>query len=535
MRGSFDIGLLKGRLIVSCQASPEDAFGEPGLMARFARAARDGGAGGIRANGPADVSAIRAAVSVPLIGIQKAIHADGRILITPTLDCARRLCEAGADIVALDCTGRGVAAGALDRLRRIRTELGAPVMADIATLEEARAAAANGASFIGTTMRGYTDETRHIAAFDREFVAALTAAMPVPVIAEGMIWSPEEARAALAAGAYAVVVGTAITRPHEITRRFAQALRQAGEHDVFAGVDCGGTRIKHGLVDRAGRLLEQGSLPTPVSGRAGLLQALRETFQNLRRQAESRGLRVAAAGLATAGWVNRAGEVVHATGNLPGWAGTRLREELEEAAGGRLAVENDAHAFALAERRFGSARGVAEFLFVTLGTGVGGACVSEGRLLRGAHEMGGALGHLSVDPGGHPCTCGGRGCLEAYAASDGLRQSAGAERFEDAAAVVTAAQAGDPAAVAAVERQAGYLAEGLAQAILLTDPELIVLGGGLAEGNELLRARLEQELPRRVFGGVRRKLRVTLSPLGYHAGVLGAAAAAMESVSFVRS
>jgi glucokinase len=408
-------------------------------------------------------------------------------------------------------------------------------MADIATLEEARAAAAQGASFLGTTMRGYTEETRHVAEFDREFVAALTAAVPLPVIAEGMIWSPEEARAALAAGAYAVVVGTAITRPHEITRRFVQAMGQAGEREVFAGVDCGGTRIKYGLVDGSGRLLAQGSSPTPASGRAELLEALRETFRSLRRQAEAQGLRLTAAGLATAGWVNRAGEVVYATGNLPGWGGTRLREELEEPAGGRLTVENDAHAFALAERRFGRARGVADFLFVTLGTGVGGACVAGGRLLRGANELGGALGHFTVEPGGATCGCGRRGCLEAYAGASGLRQDAGAERFAEAGAIVTAAQAGDPAAVAAVERQARYLAVGLAQAVVLMDPKLIVLGGGLAEGNELLRARLEQELPRHGFAGACREVEVAISPLGYYAGVLGAASAAMENFAFVRS
>src|SRR5690349_23591265 len=125
------------KLVVSCQASPGDAFYDSEMMARFARAAVDGGAAGIRANGPRDIAAIRRTVDVPIIGIQKTVMEDGRILITPTLDAARNLVEAGADMVALDCTVRGRRYGALERIQQIKTELGVPVLADIATADEA--------------------------------------------------------------------------------------------------------------------------------------------------------------------------------------------------------------------------------------------------------------------------------------------------------------------------------------------------------------------------------------------------------------
>src|SRR5262245_46146413 len=125
---------LQGKLIVSCQASAGDAFRDSAAMSRFARAAIDGGAAGIRAEGVEDVRAIRAAVSVPIIGIKKSQASDGRLLITPSFEDARELVEAGADLIALDCTTRGQHEGALDRLRRVKAELSVPALADIATV-----------------------------------------------------------------------------------------------------------------------------------------------------------------------------------------------------------------------------------------------------------------------------------------------------------------------------------------------------------------------------------------------------------------
>src|SRR5262249_27720122 len=128
------------------------------------------------------------------------------------------------DMIALDVTRRGQCYGALERLRRIREELGVPVFADIATVREALAAADAGADFVLSTMRGYTEETAHIRGFDLPFIEELVRLSPVPVIAEGRIDTPEQASAALAIGAYAVVVGSAITRPTTIARRFADAV-----------------------------------------------------------------------------------------------------------------------------------------------------------------------------------------------------------------------------------------------------------------------------------------------------------------------
>lgn len=216
-------GLRRG-LIVSCQARPGDPFRDPESMARFARAAVAAGAAAIRADGAPDIVAIRAVVRVPVLGIQKRVHTDGKVLITPSFEDARVLRDAGADLVALDCTARGQAAGALERLARIRSELSLPVLADIATVEEAAVAAVAGADAVLSTMRGYTPETQHVRSLDLPFVAELARTVQLPVIAEGWIETPEQAREALDAGAYAVVVGKAITRPESIARRFVVAL-----------------------------------------------------------------------------------------------------------------------------------------------------------------------------------------------------------------------------------------------------------------------------------------------------------------------
>jgi putative N-acetylmannosamine-6-phosphate epimerase len=212
---------LKGRLIVSCQAPAGDPFAAPELLALFAKAAVDGGAAGIRTDGPDCVRATKRVVNVPIVAIRKRMQPDGRIMITPSNEDAAELVAAGADIVAVDCTARGRERGALERVAWIQTHLGVPVWADVATVDEGVAAAGAGAAAVLSTLRGYTPDTAHVRTFDAGFIAELVRTLTVPVIAEGWVATPEEAAGALSAGAFAVVVGTAITRPQEITRRFA--------------------------------------------------------------------------------------------------------------------------------------------------------------------------------------------------------------------------------------------------------------------------------------------------------------------------
>ena len=219
---------LKGGLIVSCQAQPGSPLRDPRIMVAMARAAALGGAVGIRANGPEDIAAIRAAVQLPIIGILKQDLAGYDVRITPTLQAAEMVVAAGAQILALDATRRphpgGLSAQELIGACRRRFGPAVLLMADVSTLAEGIAAAEAGADLAGTTLSGYTPYSRQLAGPDFELIAELAAALSVPVIAEGRIATPEDARRAREMGAHAVVVGAAITQPEAITRRFVAAL-----------------------------------------------------------------------------------------------------------------------------------------------------------------------------------------------------------------------------------------------------------------------------------------------------------------------
>ncbi|MFN7994962.1 MAG: putative N-acetylmannosamine-6-phosphate 2-epimerase [Bryobacteraceae bacterium] len=526
-------GRLQGRLIVSCQAPEDSALRDPEVLARMAEATVSAGAAGIRADGPVHVAAIRRRVQVPIIGISKTTHDDGLILITPTFESARQLVEAGANLIALDCSARGQRYGALNRLRRIKDELGVPVLADVATLDEAAAAVQAGADLILTTLRGYTPETEHIDGFDLPFLRDLIAQSGAPVVAEGRIADPEQAAAAVASGAFAVIVGTAITRPDETTRRFVAAVERslrAGESEYAIGIDLGSTNTKVAIVKRDGTLFSQASIPTPATaGKQALLGHLRSVATRCRQQAAEAGIRLAAVGIATGGWVDPAeGKVIHATGNLPGWMGAGIRAELEGAIGLPVGVENDANALAVGERHFGLGRDVDDFVCITLGTGVGGGCYVAGKLNRGSHYLGNAIGHINIEPGGRPCTCGQKGCLEAYANGAALVRYGG-NGFETAEQVVQAAHNGHAGARQALRTYAGYLARGCAQVLHLLDPELLVISGGIAQNNETLLADLEEELSNQVIGWDHRAVRIAISPVACYGGVIGAAAVALDA------
>lgn len=220
------IARMKGGLIVSCQALPNEPLHGSEIMARMAIAAKMGGAVGIRANTPSDIAAIRAAVDLPIIGLWKVELAGFDVYITPRVADAKAVADSGADIIAVDATARPHPDGDTSTfIRMVREATGRAVLADISTEEEGLAAQAAGADMVSTTMSGYTPYSPQREGPDQDLVRRLAKRLTVPVIAEGRIATPEEARAVLDAGAFAVVVGGAITRPQQITARFARALR----------------------------------------------------------------------------------------------------------------------------------------------------------------------------------------------------------------------------------------------------------------------------------------------------------------------
>ncbi|MET8618545.1 N-acetylmannosamine-6-phosphate 2-epimerase [Streptomyces albidoflavus] len=222
-RPASPLTALTGRLIVSCQAPPGDPMRDTGTLVRMARSAQAGGAAAVRVNEPEVVAATATAVDLPVIGLWK--DGDTGVYITPTVRHALALVDAGAAIVAADATARPRPDGSTfaDLVAAVHAG-GGLVMADVATADEGREAAAQGADLVSTTLSGYAPGSPRQTLPDLELVAALARSVEVPVVAEGRIATPEQAAAALAAGATSVVVGTAITAPTALTRLFALGL-----------------------------------------------------------------------------------------------------------------------------------------------------------------------------------------------------------------------------------------------------------------------------------------------------------------------
>ncbi|MCI8447998.1 MAG: N-acetylmannosamine-6-phosphate 2-epimerase [Eubacterium sp.] len=223
------ISQLKGKLIVSCQALPHEPLHSSFIMGRMALAAREGGACGIRANTKEDIKEIQSQVDLPIIGIVKRDYPDCSVYITPTMKEIDELMEVRPEIIALDATGRLRPDGVtLDEFfAQAREKYPDQLwMADCSTVEEALHADSLGFDFIGTTMVGYTEESRglKIEADDFKILREIISSASHPVIAEGNIDTPQKAKRVVELGAYCVVVGSIITRPQLITRSFAQEL-----------------------------------------------------------------------------------------------------------------------------------------------------------------------------------------------------------------------------------------------------------------------------------------------------------------------
>lgn len=216
---------IKHKLIVSCQALEDEPLYGSEIMAKMARAAEMGGASAIRANTIADIIAIKAQVNLPIIGIIKSDYPDSKVVITPTIKEIEALIDVGVDIIALDATDRVRPNGVSLRQLFVEVKKRYPdqlFMADISTIDEAKLAEELGFDLIATTLVGYTASSLGAHPFDT--LKSLTKVITTKIIAEGNFDTPEKAKHALELGAYAVVVGSAITRPQLITKKFVDAI-----------------------------------------------------------------------------------------------------------------------------------------------------------------------------------------------------------------------------------------------------------------------------------------------------------------------
>lgn len=220
---------IKGGLIVSCQALDNEPMHSSFIMGRFAKAAAEGGAVGIRANTAEDITEIKKTVDLPIIGIVKRDYPDSEVYITPTMKEVDELMAVGVDIMAIDATKRlrpgGVNLAAF--VKQIKEKYPDVVlMADTSDYDEMIYADKLGFDFVGTTMRGYTDYTKGVKIPDFDLIKKVSAEISAPVIAEGGIWEPEDLKKVLDCGAFAAVIGGAITRPQNITKRFVSAIKK---------------------------------------------------------------------------------------------------------------------------------------------------------------------------------------------------------------------------------------------------------------------------------------------------------------------
>ena len=223
------IKALKGQLIVSCQALPQEPLHSSFIMGRMARAAKEGGAAGIRANTKEDIKEIQEVTGLPIIGIVKRDYPDSAVYITPTMKEIEELMEVKPEIVAIDATGalRPGNVTLADFFHQIKEKYPEQkLMADCSTIEEALFADELGFDFIGTTMVGHTPQSKGLKIEENDFEILRTILKKVkhPVIAEGNVNSPEKAKRVIELGSYAVVVGSSITRPQLITKGYAEAV-----------------------------------------------------------------------------------------------------------------------------------------------------------------------------------------------------------------------------------------------------------------------------------------------------------------------
>ncbi|WP_047985176.1 N-acetylmannosamine-6-phosphate 2-epimerase [Ornithinibacillus californiensis] len=219
---------IKGELVVSCQALPNEPLHSPFIMGRMAYAAMLGGAKGIRANSIKDIQEIKRMVDLPIIGIIKNVYENSEVVITPTLKEIDLLAKERVEIIAMDATKRVRPDGMIinELFPLIRSKYPDQLfMADCSTYEEALNAQKLGFDCVGSTLSGYTEYTEGVSLPDLELISRLTKDFTVPIIAEGGIWSPTDLKKVFDLGVHTAVVGTAITRPMEITKRFVNVLK----------------------------------------------------------------------------------------------------------------------------------------------------------------------------------------------------------------------------------------------------------------------------------------------------------------------
>ena len=305
---------------------------------------------------------------------------------------------------------------------------------------------------------------------------------------------------------------------------------------VFAA-DLGGTHLRVATVDRNGNMFCRLMQPTPQAEKPNeIVRALTDAVHKCERETAAQGGVLSAISVVVPGSVNVAEGVVVKAPNVPSLDGFRLVAALESELEWPVILENDANAAAIGEMWQGAARGYRTLICVTLGTGVGGGIILDGKLWRGADGSAAEIGHIGVDPfAGVACMCGSRGCLEVYASATAIVRMTREARprypnsvlhnTEDLTSerIYQAGKEGDELAIEVFRRMGVYLGIGLASLINVLNPEIVVVGGGLSNGWELFEKHMHQQIIERAFPIPARRVKIVRAQCGDDAGLLGAA------------
>ncbi|WP_203334552.1 ROK family protein [Planococcus beigongshangi] len=284
------------------------------------------------------------------------------------------------------------------------------------------------------------------------------------------------------------------------------------------GVDIGGTKIRLGIIDTAGTLLYDEKIATQFP----LYTYLEENVLRLLKQFPD----VEAIGIGTHGFVDpKLGRIIFSTDALPGWSGTAVKEQLEAATGKRVEVENDANCAALAEAKFGAAKGLDRVVCLTLGTGLGGGILWDGKLLSGGPNGGAAeLGHLTLYPGGAECACGRKGCYEQYVSGTGIQRRIREAGLDMSPLEMFKAAATDEKSAGLMKGFAYDLAIVISSLQAVFDMQAVIIGGGVSESADYWWPQLQEELKPLLLN----PLNILTAEFGNDAGVLGAALLVLE-------
>lgn len=308
------------------------------------------------------------------------------------------------------------------------------------------------------------------------------------------------------------------------------------------GIDLGGTNIKSGVVDNTGKIIYKKKITTTAFlGKEVLIQQIKELICKILTNSKVKNKKIKGIGLGTPGIVDKEkGIVLGDAANIPGWKGVNIKKELEEFKL-KVYVDNDAKLVTLGEKEFGVARGVKNCICITLGTGIGGGIIINGSLYRGRNFYAGDIGHSIIDLNGKQCNCGSFGCVEAYGAKTGivslakqlikkgfkttiLKKAKNKTENITPYLIAQAAKEGDKIAKEIFDEVTKYLSIGLINVIHILNPEMIVIGGGIAEAKEILFKPLIKNIKKYSPSSVVFKnLKIVKAKLGDKAGIIGAA------------